>query len=542
MDSRFKNRCPAEMYFSRAKGFTFEFMTAAPQKNCLSVRQLSIRFEGPQPFRAVQDISFDMAAGKTLALIGQSGSGKSVTSLALMGLLPANARVEGSMRLEGAGELNGLQERDWQAIRGRSVGMVFQEPMTALNPVKTCGYQLIESIRAHSDLSTKEARALALQWFEKVKLPQPARLLRRYPHQLSGGQKQRVMIAMAMCHHPTLLIADEPTTALDVTVQQEIIQLMKSLQQEYGTSILFITHDLALARTIADDYLVMEKGRLTNTFPHTRAVAVAPEPADQQQPLLAVKDLNIRYTEEINWLGKTTKSFTAVDQVSFALYPGETLGLVGESGCGKSTLSRSILGLQQVTSGHIYFEGQDITKFDASQWRKLRKDIQIIFQDPYASLNQRITIGAALAEPLLVHGLAKGKNVDKLVEELLEMVALPAEARHKYPHEFSGGQRQRICIARALAVRPRLVICDESVSALDVTIQEQILELLARLQQEMGLTYLFITHDLTVVKRISNRIMVMQQGKIVEEGPTDTVLNHPREAYTQRLLRAVPGL
>ncbi|WP_118974033.1 ABC transporter ATP-binding protein [Taibaiella koreensis] len=517
-------------------------MIATPAENCLIVNRLSVRFEAAQPFEAVQELSFALAAGKTLALIGQSGSGKSVTSLALMGLLPANARISGSIQLQGVGALTALRPQDWPAVRGKAVGMVFQEPMTALNPVKTCGYQLIESIRAHQDLSTKAARRLALQWFEKVKLPDPIRLLRRYPHQLSGGQKQRVMIAMAMCNHPTLLIADEPTTALDVTVQKEIIQLMKSLQQEYGTAILFITHDLALARTLADDYLVLEKGKMVTAFPQVKEINMAPTPALKETPLLSVQDLAIRYPEKINWLGKTVKSFTAVDRVSFDLYPGETLGLVGESGCGKSTLSRSILGLQPATEGHIYFEGQDITQFTTAQWRRLRKDIQIVFQDPYASLNQRIRVGDSLAEPLLVHGIANAKTVDKYVDELLEKVKLPAAARHKYPHEFSGGQRQRICIARALAVQPRLIICDESVSALDVTIQEQILELLATLQQQMQLTYLFITHDLTVVKRISNRIIVMEKGKIVEQGATQQVLEHPVQAYTQRLLAAIPGL
>lgn len=512
--------------------------------DCITVRNLSIRFEGPQPFAAVQDISFGIAAGKTLALIGQSGSGKSVTSLALMGLLPANAVVSGDMELNGTGNLATLKKQCWPAIRGKEIGMVFQEPMSALNPVKTCGYQLTESISAHQDLSTKEAKALALQWLTKVQLPTPEKLFRRYPHQLSGGQKQRVMIAMAMCNHPALLIADEPTTALDVTVQKEIILLMKALQQEYGTAILFITHDLALARTLADDYLILEKGKVITGFPQAVKESRAAEViiATGQLPLLQVKDVEIKYAEEINWLGKTTKSFTAVDRVSFDLYAGETLGLVGESGCGKSTLSRSILGLQQVTEGHIYFEGQDITHFGNDRWRQLRKEIQIIFQDPYASLNQRIRVGDALAEPLLVHKIKNRKNVDKAVEELLEMVQLPLSARNKYPHEFSGGQRQRICIARAFAVEPRLVICDESVSALDVKIQEQILDLLMSLQQQKQLTYLFITHDLTVVRRISNRIMVMEKGKIVEQGPTASIMNHPAKAYTQKLLAAVPGL
>jgi peptide/nickel transport system ATP-binding protein len=517
-------------------------MSAKPE-NIITVQNLSVSFGGTEPFLAVNEISFGIEAGKTLALIGQSGSGKSVTSLALMGLLPNTATVSGIMELTGKGNLNSLEKQDWTTIRGKEISMVFQEPMSALNPVKTCGYQLVESIKAHQNLSTKAAGASALQWFQKVKLPTPEKLLKRYPHQLSGGQKQRVMIAMAMCNHPALLIADEPTTALDVTVQKEILVLMKELQEEYHTAILFITHDLALAKTIADDFLVMEKGKIIgSSFPQLRIKKNTLEKKiEASTPLLKVENVEIIYPEEINWLGKTVKQFAAVDKVNFELFAGETLGLVGESGCGKSTLSRSLLGLQPVTAGHIYFEGQDITKFNSEQWRVLRKDIQIIFQDPFSSLNQRMKIGDALAEPMLVHKMASKKNVDKLVDELLEMVQLPAEAKHKHPHEFSGGQRQRICIARALAVHPRLVICDESVSALDIKIQDQILTLLAELQQQRQLTYLFITHDLAVVQRISNRIMVMEKGKIVEQGPTSEIMMHPKEAYTKKLLDAVPA-
>jgi len=517
-------------------------MSAQPQE-IIRVKDLSINFAGNPPFAAVQGISFGIAAGKTLALIGRSGSGKSVTSLALMGLLPPKTQVSGAMLLAGKGDLAQLSQAAWRSVRGKEIGMVFQEPMSALNPVKTCGRQLVESIRSHRQCSRREARELALQWLEKVKLPRPERLYRRYPHQLSGGQKQRVMIAMAMCNHPSLLIADEPTTALDVTVQKEILILMKELQEEYGTAILFITHDLALARTIADDYLIMEQGRvITQGFPQSNKQLAMPRAEETATPLLQVEDVAVWYPEETSWLGKTTKFFPAVDKVSFSVYPGETLGLVGESGCGKSTLSKSILGLQPVTSGKIFFEGNDITGYDAGQWRRLRRQMQVVFQDPYASLNQRLKVGDALAEPMLVHGIADSRNVDKEVEKLLEMVQLPANSRNKYPHEFSGGQRQRICIARALAVQPSFVICDESVAALDVVIREQILELLAALQQQRQLTYLFITHDLTVVQRISNRILVMEKGKIVEQGPTEQVMRHPREDYTRRLLAAVPGL
>jgi peptide/nickel transport system ATP-binding protein len=516
----------------------------AENNSIISVKNLNIVFGGPQPFHAVQDVSFEIAAGATLALIGQSGSGKSLTSLALMGLLPKNATVKGSFRLNQSVELTEMPARQWSEVRGNKIGMIFQEPMTALNPVKTCGYQLIESIRTHQKLSTKEAMEKAIAWFEKVRLPNPSSLLRRYPHQLSGGQKQRVMIAMAMCNHPSLLIADEPTTALDVTVQKEIVELMQELQAEFNTALLFITHDIALAKTITDNFLVLEKGKVLHTgFPHLEVKKLNENiHAQKEPPILKVENLEVLYPQNTNWLGKTTSYITAVNKVSFDLFKGETLGLVGESGCGKSTLSKTILGLQAPTSGSILFENQNITDFSAEQWRKLRKDIQIIFQDPYASLNQRMRIRDALAEPMLVHGLANSKNVDKHVEELLEMVQLPITAASKYPHEFSGGQRQRICIARALAVQPQLIICDESVAALDVHIQEQILELLVKLQEQKQLTYLFITHDLNVVRRVSNRIMVMEKGNIVEAGATEDIMQYPKEAYTKRLLDAVPKM
>lgn len=539
----FENCLKSKMIFSSAKGFTFESMPAE-NNSIISVKNLNIVFGGPQPFDAVQDVSFEIAAGETLALIGQSGSGKSLTSLALMGLLPKNASVKGSLRLNRSVELSEMPAQQWSEVRGNKIGMIFQEPMTALNPVKTCGYQLIESIRTHQKLSTKEAMEKAIGWFEKVRLPNPSQLLRRYPHQLSGGQKQRVMIAMAMCNHPSLLIADEPTTALDVTVQKEIVELMQELQAEFNTALLFITHDIALAKTITEHFLVLEKGKILLTgFPHLEEKRLNENMHVQKEhPILKVEKLEVLYPQNTNWLGKTTAYITAVNKVSFDLFKGETLGLVGESGCGKSTLSKTILGLQTPTSGSILFENQNITNFSAGQWRKLRKDIQIIFQDPYASLNQRMRIRDALAEPMLIHGLANSKNVDKHVEELLEMVQLPINAASKYPHEFSGGQRQRICIARALAVQPKLIICDESVAALDVHIQEQILELLVQLQQQKQLTYLFITHDLNVVKRVSNRIMVMEKGNIVEAGDTEHIMQHPKEAYTKRLLDAVPKM
>ncbi|RQO30230.1 microcin ABC transporter ATP-binding protein [Taibaiella sp. KBW10] len=509
----------------------------------LTVKNLHIRFEGAHPFHALQGISFRIPKGKTLALIGTSGSGKSLTSLAIMGLLPKNTQQTGYIILEEKEDLilNKLSEQEWTKVRGKKVGMVFQEPMSALNPIMTVGAQLQESILSHQNISKAIARKSAISWLEKVKLPQPEVLYKRYPHQLSGGQKQRVMIAMAMCNHPEVLIADEPTTALDVTVQQEVIQLMKSLQQEFGTAMLFITHDLALAKLIADDYLILEKGKVVPKM-HTPEFHRTEIPITNTEVILTVNQLKVYYPEQKNWLGKSTGYFKAVDGVSFQINKGETLGLVGESGCGKSTLSKCILGLQAATDGQISFKNRDITHLSTKEWQGLRRNIQIIFQDPYASLNPRIKIGDAIGEPILVHGLAKGKAIKNRVLELLDQVQLPATAINKYPHEFSGGQRQRICIARALAVQPELVICDESVSALDINIQAQILELLHQLQITFGLTYLFITHDLHVVKAISDRIMVMEKGRIVEQGYTHDILNHPQEAYTKKLLAAAPRL
>lgn len=510
----------------------------------LNVKNLHIRFEGENPFHALQGISFRIPEGKTLALIGASGSGKSLTSLAIMGLLPKNTQQTGYIMLKQQEEeliLNKLSEKEWRKVRGNKVSMVFQEPMSALNPIMSVGEQLLECIQAHQEMSTADAKKKAINWLEKVKLPEPAVLYQRYPHQLSGGQKQRVMIAMAMCNHPQVLIADEPTTALDVTVQQEIIQLMKQLQQEFGMAMLFITHDLALAKLIADDYLILEKGKVVQQM-QTPEFSRAHIQDLGTEEILTVEKLKVYYPTGKNWLGKTTDYYKAVDEVSFSIRKGETLGLVGESGCGKSTLSKCILGLQEATGGTIHFKGKDITHLPQSEWYKLRKEIQIIFQDPYASLNPRLTVGAAIGEPMKVHRIPLQKPVKDAVLELLDQVQLPASAIDKYPHEFSGGQRQRICIARALALQPELVICDESVAALDINIQTQILSLLHDLQQQHQLTYLFITHDLHVVKSISDRIMVMEKGKIVEQGPAEQIMNHPQMAYTQRLLAAAPRL
>jgi len=531
-----------ERYEISVKASIFEKIMSSSTTPILQVNQLSICFSTPEPWQAVQDIQFGIEAGKTLALVGASGSGKSLTALALMGLLPENSTVQGSILLAET-RLDKLDKKQWQKIRGKRIGMIFQEPMCALNPVKTCGYQLQECIRTHQLIGKQAAKKQSIDWLRRVKLPDPERLFQRYPHELSGGQKQRVMIAMALCNHPQLLIADEPTTALDVTVQKEIIELIQELQQQYGIALLFITHDLALARQITQDFLVLEQGKVVATPPQSAVInSVGDLVTDEKRPLLQVSQLKVYYPHKTNLWGKPIDYFKAVDDVSFSIYPGETLGLVGESGCGKSTLSKSLLGLQAISSGKVYFDGQNISTFDHEKSRRLRRDIQIIFQDPYAALNQRMKIGDALAEPMKVHHQLSTSVAKKNVLDLLEKVQLPSEAYYKYPHEFSGGQRQRICIARALALAPKLVICDESVSALDVRIQEQILELLVQLQRDLGLSYLFITHDLQVVKRVAHRIMVMRSGKIVELGTSTQIMDAPQHPYTQQLLAAAPGV
>lgn len=544
---------------------------SSPQ-NILSVKGLHIRFDG-QPFSTVSNLSFSLRKGETLAIVGESGSGKSLTALALMGLLPKTAHTTGRIMLQApAGDINlaTLTNHEATSVRGSQVGMVFQEPMSALNPVMKIGRQLQESVLTHNNISKQEAKLQAINWLGKVQLPHPEHLYHRYPHQLSGGQKQRVMIAMAMCNHPALLIADEPTTALDVTVQQEIIRLMAYLQQESGTAMIFITHDLALAATISDKILVMYKGE-AQEYGETNKVINAPESA-YTRALLAcrpsqehkgymlptVQDVmngehesrpipqNQRTDNALVTVDKldvwfptgNSSFFKAVNNVSFSIKKGEVLGLVGESGCGKSTLSKAMMGILPATRGSILFQGKDLTKQSLQEWKAMRTRIQMIFQDPYSSLNPRMTIGDALREPLMVHNIVQKDQLDIEVTRLLEMVQLPSDATKKYPHQFSGGQRQRIGIARALSLRPELLICDESVSALDVSVQAQILNLLKQLQQELGLTYLFISHDLNVVHYISDRVMVMQAGEIVETGTAEQVLNTPQHEYTRRLLNA----
>jgi len=562
----------------------------AEQTAILKVESLKISFEGANAFTAVNNVSFQIARGETLAIVGESGSGKSLTALVLMGLLPKNASMSGKLTLQTDAKryhLNNTNNKEWQDIRGKETAMVFQEPMSSLNPIMKVGRQLAECIITHQKISKSEAKQLAIEWLAKVQLPEPAKMYDRYPHQLSGGQKQRVMIAMAMCNHPVLLIADEPTTALDVTVQQEIIRLMSYLQEEHNTAMIFITHDLALAATIADDVLVMYRGEMVE-YGHACDVLKAPkdvytkallaskpsaehkglrlptvadfmnaaeksssaetiirpqyECSISEEALLEVKNLKVWFTEESNMLGKPVKYFKAVDEVSFTLRRGEVLGLVGESGCGKSTLSRSLMGLLPVHSGQILFNNEDLATIPAKEWRHVRRKIQMIFQDPYGSLNPRMTIGDMLEEPLRIHDIVPVTELKKEALRLLDLVQLPADALKRYPHQFSGGQRQRIGIARALALRPQLLICDESVSALDVSVQAQILNLLKDLQQEFQLTYLFISHDLSVVHYISDRVMVMQAGKIVESGDAEQVLKHPKDAYTQKLINSMPTL
>lgn len=541
--------------------------------NILSVTDLQISFGGAV---AVDKVSFELGKSDTLAVVGESGSGKSLTAMSMMGLLPTAATMSGRINFAGS-QID--ESTDWGNIRGSSIGMIFQEPMSSLNPVMQIGQQITESIILHQKLNERQAKKQTLAWLEKVMLPEPQRIYKRYPHELSGGQKQRVMIAMAMCNNPSLLIADEPTTALDVTVQKEVLQLMQDLQRQEGMAMIFITHDLALAAQIANKVLVMHKGKvveqgasesvLTNPqADYTKALlACRPSPEDKgkrlaivsdfldnenlkkevsttqhqisKDALLQVNGLRVWFEQGRNW-GKPAAYFKAVDDVSFQIKKGEVLGLVGESGCGKSTISKSLMGLLPIYEGEASFGGKDLSSLSAAEWRAVRKDIQLIFQDPYASLNPRMSVGDMLLEPLSVHKVVAKNERSKEVARLLELVQLPADSVKRYPHQFSGGQRQRLGIARALAVRPKLLICDESVSALDVSVQAQILNLLKDLQTELNLTYLFISHDLNVVHYISDRVMVMQAGKLVEQGAASDVLKTPQNDYTKKLIDAMP--
>lgn len=629
--------------------------TSATPEVLLDIRNLVTEFRtDSETVKAVNDISFSIRAGETVGIVGESGSGKSVTSLSVMGLIPnppgeiTGGEIIYHSRKNGAVDLTKLSEKEMRQYRGNEIAMIFQEPMTSLNPVYSCGEQVMEAILQHKTFANvskgknildntlkwffriffflniwairswisskysgprtfyttrqKIARNQVLELFRQVQLPDPERIFNAYPHQISGGQKQRVMIAMAMSCNPQLLIADEPTTALDVTVQKTILELMKELQASHNMSIMFITHDLGVIAELADRVIVMYKGKIVEQgtvleifsdpqHPYTKSLLACRPPLNRRlhwlptvndfmhtdeagniiqneqsvhevtynlvvtdherrqqhtnlyakEPVLRVEGLSTHFITQKSVTGKPVKVVKAVDDVSFDVYPGETLGLVGESGCGKTTLGRTILRLIEPTGGKIFFHGKDITKLSTSEMRGMRKDIQIIFQDPYSSLNPRITIGHAIMEPMKVHNIGKDDNERKqIVIDLLKRVNMNVAHFYRYPHEFSGGQRQRICIARALALNPKFIICDESVSALDVSVQAQVLNLLNELKKEFGFTYIFISHDLSVVKFMSDRMVVMQKGKIEEMGDADSIYENPKSDYTKNLINAIP--
>ena len=562
----------------------------------LQIKNLCVDFiTDSESVSAVKSISLEINKGETLAIVGESGSGKTVTSLSILQLLPLIAHYKGEILFSEDGvkqeNLVKLLSKSLLKIRGNKISMVFQEPMTSLNPVKKCGEQVMEAIILHEKIKESVARQKTIDLFSQVKLPDPATMLHRYPHQLSGGQKQRVMIAMAMSCNPSLLIADEPTTALDVTVQKTILELIKELQQKKQMGVIYITHDLGLVGEIADKVAVMYKGEIVEinavkeifTNPqhaYTKAlISCRPSPSskgkrlpvvsdflnkanananepgldsfkknyrqsiDSSNELLKVENLKVFFPVKKNFLGKILKEFKAVDDVSFSVFKGETLGLVGESGCGKTTLGRALIRLIQPTGGNIFFDKINIAHIPDEKFRKMRKDIQIIFQDPYGSLNPRLTIGSAINEPMKIHNiLPTEKQRKEKIMDLLQKVDLKPENFNRYPHEFSGGQRQRICIARALSLNPEFIICDESVSALDVSVQAQVLNLLNDLKAELGFTTIFISHDLGVVHYICDRIMVMKSGKIEEMGSADEIYFNPQSPYTQKLITSIPKI
>jgi peptide/nickel transport system ATP-binding protein len=559
----------------------------------LSIQNLGVQFQTLEgTVTAVEDVSFSIGKGEIVAIVGESGSGKSVTALSVLQLHPKSTFFKGSISYQNKKgskkDLLQSSEKELQQIRGNEIAMIFQEPMTSLNPVQRCGDQILEAILQHLKCTVPVARTKTIELLHAVQIPDPEAGFNKYPFELSGGQKQRVMIAMAMCNQPQLLICDEPTTALDVTVQKNIVQLIKNLQEQNTMGVLFISHDLGLVSEIADRIVVMYKGVIvengttsqiltnplhaytkallacrpvlypqgtrlpvvadfldTNTAAVSAAkntVTIASKPEPSTEVLLEVKNLTVRFILKRNLFGKIIKDFTAVNNVSFHISKGETLGLVGESGCGKTTIGRALLQLVQPASGSIFYRNMDLLRMNQREAKSIKKEMQIVFQDPYSSLNPRKTVGTAIMEPMLVNRIQRNRvHAKKSALELLEKVELLSAHFNRYPHEFSGGQRQRIVIARALALKPDFLVCDESVSALDVSVQAQILNLLNDLKKEFGFTVLFISHDLAVVKYISDRILVMQQGNIIESNSTEQLFINPKEAYTKSLIAAMPG-
>ncbi|MBK8244678.1 MAG: ABC transporter ATP-binding protein [Saprospiraceae bacterium] len=564
--------------------------------NLLQVKDLSISFlqEGNR-IDAVRHVNFEILKGETIGLVGESGSGKTVTAMSIMKLLSPNAQyLSGQILWQGEDkDFMLMSEPEIRPYRGAEVSIIFQEPMSALNPVLTCGYQLGEALLAHNKCNKGDIQSIAESWFTKVGLQDPTRIFRSYPHQLSGGQLQRILIAIALCCHPKLVIADEPTTALDVSIQKLILDLLKKLKDEMDLTLLFISHDLGLVKSICDRVIVMQNGKIVEQNssaqifsnpqqPYTQGLINCRPPlklklkrlptvqdfldgktkefwfdqtklihsVDQdrhmdelhnQVPLLTVDQLSTRFVKSRTWLGKPKTWFEAVKKAQFEIYPGEVLGLVGESGSGKSSLGKSILGLLETHEGSVTYKEKNLLTLSPSDWRPLRKDLQIIFQDPYSALNPRKKIGSAIIEPMQVHQIHNNSKTRKeKAIEILEIVGLKADHYERYPHQFSGGQKQRICIARALTLSPKFIVCDESVSALDVSIQAQILNLFQDLKERFKLSYLFISHDFSVVNFMADRILVMKDGLIIEEGKSYEVINQPKTAYTQKLIEAIP--